>query len=141
MNCVVEKLTSDDVLNLVKLLEKVFEKEISINGIKQLVDKKDSLDLIAKIDGEVVGHAMVDIRLDLFTNTKYLYLEYFGVDPDYRRLGIANKLIEEIEKFAKKNDISYMKFTSGNKRVAAHSFYKRHGYQIKDTSVFIKYFK
>jgi len=141
MKCEVVKLKEEDVEKVVKLLEKVFEKEIYISGIKQLVDKEDSLDLIAKINDEVVGHAMVDINLDLFTNTKYLYLEYFGVDPDYRRLGIANKLIEEIEKFAIENDISYMKFTSGNKRVAAHKFYKKHGYTIRDTSVFIKYFK
>ena len=33
-----------------------------------------------------------------------------------------------------------MKFTSGNKRVEAHRFYKNRGYIIRDTSVFIKHF-
>ena len=141
MQCKIEKLKVDDVLELVKLLEKVFEKKIYVDGIQTLATKSDALVLVAKIDNKIVGHASVNICLDLFTNTKYLYLNYFCVDSDYRGLGIADKLIDELEKYANENDISYMKFTSSSKRVAAHKFYKKHDYSIRDTSVFIKYFK
>ena len=137
----IKKLGKEDISSLVQLLEKVFFKNISIEGVSTLVDNINSIDLIAKIDDKVVGHAMVDINEDVFTDDKFLYLNYFCVDPDYRRMGIGESLIKELEKYALENNISYMKFTSGNKRVDAHHFYKNKGYVIKDTSVFIKYFK
>ena len=70
----IKKLGKEDISSLVQLLEKVFFKNISIEGVSTLVDNINSIDLIAKIDDKVVGHAMVDINEDVFTDDKFLFL-------------------------------------------------------------------
>lgn len=136
----ITKLDENSVQQLVELLRNVFIRNINDDCIRKLISNKDVIDLIAKVGNNVIGHAMVEIRYDLFTNEKYFFLNYFCVNEDYRRNGIGQSLLEEIEKLATVNNIDYMKFTSGNKRVEAHQFYKNRGYIIRDTSVFIKHF-
>jgi len=63
---------------------------------------------------------------------------YFGVLKEYRRMGYANRLFEEIEKLIKENNIKYLEHTSGNHRKAAHYFYQSKDFKIKDTTVFVK---
>ena len=137
----IERLKIEDINGLFNLLIDIFKTDIKIDNLYRLINNKDIIDLVAKVDNQVVGHAMVEVRYDLFTNDKYFYLNYFCVDEEYRCKGIGNSLLIELERLALEYNIHYMKFTSNNKRKNAHSFYKNRGYQIRDTSVFIKYFR
>ena len=137
----IEKLNIEDINDLYNLLINVFKIDIKLNNLYKLIDNKSVIDLVAKVDNHVIGHALVEIRYDLFTNDKYFYLNYFCVDELYRKNGVGNSLLIELEKLALEYNTQYMKFTSNNKRIEAHSFYKNRGYSIRDTSVFIKYFR
>ena len=57
---------------------------------------------------------------------------------EYRRMGYAKRLFEEVEKLVKENNIKYVELTSGNHRKAAHYFYQSKDFKIKDTTVFVK---
>lgn len=135
------KLNNNDINSLYQLLNDIFNSGVKYDNLLKLVDNEDIIDIVARIDNKVVGHAMVEIRYDLFTNEKYFFLNYFCVDKLYRCKGIGNAMLEYLETLAKDNNIDFMRFTSGNKRLEAHTFYKNRGYTIRDTSVFIKYFK
>lgn len=137
----ISNLQINDIDSLIELLQKIFNYKIfNYKSMCQLVNNDNVIDLVVKVDNKVIGHAMVEIHHDLFTNEKYFYLNNFCVDEEYRCKGIGNELFKLIEEYALKNNISFMRFTSGNYRKEAHQFYKSRGYTIRDTSVFIKYF-
>lgn len=136
----ISKLETNDVSKLIELLENVFGNKICFDSVMNLINNDEVIDLVVRHNNQIIGHAMAEIRYDLFTNEKYFYLNYFCVHKDYRCRGIGQNLLLKIEKLAKEYSINYMKFTSGNKRIDAHRFYKNRGYKIRDTSVFIKYF-
>lgn len=137
----IEKLNIEDINSLYILLINVFKTDVKLDNLYKLIDNKNVIDLVVKKNNTVIGHALVEIRYDLFTNDKYFYLNYFCVDECYRKKGIGNRLLQELEKLALEYNTQYIKFTSNNKRIEAHSFYKNRGYSIRDTSVFIKYFR
>ena len=137
----ISKLSKNDIDSLYKLLNDVFKSGVKRELLEKLVDNKDIIDIVCKMENKVIGHAMVEVRLDLFTGDKYFFLNYFCVDKEYRCIGIGTELLKYLETLALRNNIDFMRFTSNNKRIEAHKFYKNRGYIIRDTSVFIKYFK
>ena len=137
----ISRLEKSDIDSLYILLNDIFNSGVKKELLYNLIDNKDIIDIVCKNNDIVIGHAMVEIRYDLFTGEKYFFLNYFCVDKDYRCHGIGSELLKKLEKLAIDNDIDFMRFTSGNKRVEAHKFYKNREYIIRDTSVFIKYFK
>lgn len=137
----INRLNKDDIDSLYVLLTDIFNSNVQKNLLYKLMENKDVIDIVCKHNDKVIGHSMVEMRYDLFTGEKYFFLNYFCVDKDYRCRGIGSELLNELEKLALQNNIDYMRFTSGNKRLDAHRFYKKRGYNVRDTSVFIKYFK
>jgi GNAT superfamily N-acetyltransferase len=59
----------------------------------------------------------------------------FIVDADYRRKGIGEKLMNEAEKWAIGQEVTYIMLNSGNReeRKIAHRFYLNMGYKDKST--------
>lgn len=55
-------------------------------------------------------------------------LKRMYVKPDYRGLGIADKILNEIEKWVWENGISKLVLETGIKQVEAIHFYTRQGY-------------
>lgn len=137
----ISMLNNNDIDSLYILLNDIFKSNVKKELLYRLVDNKDIIDIVAKDNNKVIGHAMVEIKFDLFTGEKYFFLNYFCVATNYRCKGIGSSLIKELEKLAISFNINFMRFTSGNKRIEAHKFYKNRGYIIRDTSVFVKYFK
>ena len=137
----ISKLSYDDIDSLYKLLNDIFKSGVKKELLYKLINNDNIIDIVCKDDNKVIGHAMVEIRYDLFTGEKYFYLNYFCVDNEYRCRGIGTELLKHLEGLALENNIGFMRFTSNNKRLEAHKFYKNRGYIIRDTSVFIKYFK
>ena len=137
----ISKLSYDDIDSLYKLLNDIFKSGVKKELLYKLINNDNIIDIVCKDDNKVIGHAMVEIRYDFFTGEKYFYLNYFCVDNEYRCRGIGTELLKHLEGLALKNNIDFMRFTSNNKRLEAHKFYKNRGYIIIDTSVFIKYFK
>lgn len=68
-------------------------------------------------------------------------IEYVCVDTNYRGQGIGGMMMDFATEYAKKNNISRLELTSGNKREGAHKLYLEHGFLKRDTSVFKKEIK
>ena len=95
-------------------------------------------EFVAEKDGIVVGYFYLLDGFDIIEDKKNYFLEYFCVGSNYRGLGISNYMIDFIFEFAKKNNIDYIELTSNNHRLVAHSLYKKHGFIVRDTTVFRK---
>lgn len=110
------------------------------------LDKKRMEDIIASPfhqqflamtdGGRIVGTAAVTIVLAAISG-RIGVLQDFVVDADTRGMGVADKLWNEVSKWCVEQDVHKLEFTSKPQREAAHRFYKKHGAEIRDTSVFV----
>lgn len=103
------------------------------------VDKRSrNIELVACLSDKVVGYLVVNKLYDSVRSINYFHINYVCVDSNYRKLGIATKLLEEVFRLAKTKKISYIELTSNKKRTIAHKLYLNNGFTIRDTNVFRK---
>ena len=129
----IRKYIGSDLFSLNVLLNDVY-------GIKKVICTTDNIELVA-IDREVVvGYLMVNKMHDSIRNIYYCMPNYVCVSKEYRRMGIATKLFEEVFNICRFENISYIELTSNAARVEAHALYKKLGFIVRDTTVFRKEF-
>lgn len=136
MNKDVECLSKNDLNSYNNFIKSVFDYDIDIKVLEKLIDKEKVL--IIKNQEKIIASVIIEECFEYIKNQKYYRLGYFGVLKEYRRMGYANRLFDEIEKLVKQNDIKYLELTSGNHRKPAHYFYQSKDFKIKDTTVFVK---
>ena len=136
MNKEVEYLKKENINSYINFIKDVFDYETTFENIEKLIEKHKVLVLLNQ--DKVIASAILEEQYEFIKNQKYYYIHYFGVLKEYRRMGYANRLFEKIEDLVKENDIKYLELTSGNHRKAAHYFYQKNGFKIKDTTVFVK---
>ncbi|TKI95603.1 GNAT family N-acetyltransferase, partial [Bacillus wiedmannii] len=79
------------------------------------------------------------IRENLEDVTRYGEISIISVDSTIRRKGIGQVLMDYAEQLAKKHNCIGTWLVSGTKRVEAHPFYKKLGYEVNGYR-FVKYF-
>ena len=136
MNKEVEILQTENIESYIEFIEKIFEYKTEYDAIEKLINKDKVL--IIKNKDKIIASLVLEECFEAIKNQKYYRLGYFGVLKEYRRMGYAKRLFEEVEKLVKENNIKYIELTSGNHRKAAHYFYQSKDFKIKDTTVFVK---
>lgn len=125
------------------------EKDLSsLNELLQeafLISKKgkvssDDVELVAIVDGCVVGHLLLNRCLDSIRDEYYFFVSYVCVRSDYQRRHIATQLFEKVFALCREKNIAYLELTSNPSRVAAHHLYRALGFSLRDTCVFRKEF-
>ena len=109
----------------------VFEREY-------ITDNRNVLVAIDSDFGNVVGSTFVELQQDYVRPNRIAYITYVAVDETYRKKGIGKQLIQKVEELCEEWKCSAIELTSANFRVGAHEFYKRLGFTVKQTTVFIK---
>ncbi|MGB3261281.1 GNAT family N-acetyltransferase [Paenisporosarcina sp.] len=89
--------------------------------------------LVADYNGKVVGMAGLCTNLFYEYDGSYVRIVSFVVDSNYRRKGIGEKLIKQVENWAKEQEAIAIGLNSGNReeRKGAHQFYLDMGYKEK----------
>ncbi|RVE46067.1 hypothetical protein evm_009291 [Chilo suppressalis] len=82
--------------------------------------------LVAELDGEVVGYAMLNRAYSSWTR-RALYLEDLYVTPAHRRHGVGMLLLREICKIAVREDIHRIDWHVLEDNPPANAFYARLG--------------
>jgi ribosomal protein S18 acetylase RimI-like enzyme len=82
------------------------------------------------LDKKVVGFLLADKTAN--RASQRLLVRALGIDSDYRRLGLATKLLEQAEDFARKNNYQGMSLYASND--GAKSCYERFGFSIDEKS-------
>ncbi|UTH75899.1 GNAT family N-acetyltransferase [Chromobacterium sp. IIBBL 290-4] len=83
-----------------------------------------------QVAGWVHGHGG-----HLLEASSYVEIGGIVVDPAYHRLGIGRLLLAACERWAYQRGYARIRLRSGMQRTGAHDFYRRIGYQQKNTSL------
>lgn len=127
----VRKYLEDDYDDVKRIVDYAFNTKIS-----KIIFTSNSFSLVAVSNDKVVGHVRIDCLYDTFKNKNYFLIGYICVDQDFRRLGIAKMMIDEVIKIGVENDISYIDLTTREERVHAHHLYEKCGFIKRGSFVF-----
>lgn len=94
---------------------------------------------VAEIHNQVVGYVHGNNH-DLTYSDPLKNIMGLAVKEDYKRRGIGHLLLNEIEKWAKKDGALGVRLVSGESRTGSHAFYEACGYECKKNQKnYIKY--
>lgn len=129
----------DSLLKMsLKLWTKVAESDLR-NLLKQVHVRKHQKILISKnSEKENIGFAIFSIRTDYVEgskNTPTGYLEGIFVEPDFRKHGIAKRLVELGEAWLKENACTQIGSDTWLTATASRDFHKKMGFREEEELV------
>ena len=127
------EITIEDVS--IRLLDKLceiekqcFEQEaFTKQQLVYLLTDYNTIGLTALVNGEIAGFAIA--RVDIGRNEQFGHIVTVDVTPTYRRKGIAQKLLHEIETIFKERGINECRLEVREDNVAASNLYQKLGYK------------
>lgn len=129
-----------DLEQLQQILKNAFNNTISYEKMKNLYkiskENKDIYILGYYIDDNLVG--TVTLNILTLPSGKDATIWDLAIKEDYRRLGIATKLMNKAEEIAKQEDIKRIWLFSGFHRKSAHELYRKLGYDENRDKAFVK---
>lgn len=143
MDVIFKIATSDDVANIIELCNLCFFEETDLDYAKRIFEetKNDTnqIYLVGIIDGKVVSHAKITVIPTIYEKMNtYAILNHVCVHPDYRRHGIATKMLDEITRICLEHKCKTMELWSNNVRTAAHACYHHYGFHLDEAGFFSK---
>lgn len=124
MNVRIVPMTADHLDEVAELERICFSAPWSRNMLAEELDNALAAFLVALDDtGKVVGYAGVHVILDEG------YITNVAVHPDFRRRGIAGKLLQVFLDFARGNSLAFLTLEVRASNQAAIILYGRHGFR------------
>ena len=137
---IISNIEEKDLEQLQQILNIVFNNNISYEKMKNLYkiipNNKDIHVLGYYINDSLVG--TVTLNILTLPSGKEATIWNLAVKEDYRRLGIATKLMNKAEEIAKQEDIKRIWLFSGLHRKSAHELYIKMGYDENRDKAFVK---
>ena len=119
------------VRNLDKLCEietECFRDEAFTKGqMLQLLKEYNCVNLVARVDGTIAGFVIGMIYVD--RKATYAHILTIDVSPAYRRKGIGQMLLQEIERIFKEKGVKASHLEVKEDNVAAINLYRKLGYE------------
>lgn len=132
-----DKYNYDDAVGIGKLMpflaERFSDKPMGIDTLQEIISSPHQVQIVARLDNEIVGTATLSLILGPVTRTAYL--SDFVTNPNIRGKGVGGMIWDEMINWCKEKDAN-LTFTSSSKREQAHRFYLDRGSKIYDTTVF-----
>jgi ribosomal-protein-alanine N-acetyltransferase len=119
----------------IRLLDKLYEIEkqcfdqeaFSKQELAYLLSDYNAFGLAARVNGEIAGFAIAIV--DMVENGSIGHILTVDVAPAYRRIGIAQKVLHEIEALFKEGGIKECMLEVREDNVAALNLYQKLGYK------------
>jgi ribosomal-protein-alanine acetyltransferase len=92
-----------------------------------LLTEYNAIGLAARVNSEIAGFAIA--RVDIGRNTSFGHILTVDIAPAYRRKGIAQKLLQEIETIFREKGIKECRLEVREDNVAALNLYQKLGYK------------
>lgn len=113
---------------LCEIEKQCFEEEaFTKQQLAYLLTDYNAIGLVARVNGEIAGFAIA--RVDIGRNASFGHILTVDVAPVYRRKGIAQKLLGEIETIFKEKGIKECRLEVREDNVAALNLYRKFGYK------------
>lgn len=135
-------MTSRHIDDLVKIEEQCFNSGFARATFQKELENKIAFYIVAEYEGTAVGYA------GLWNVCQSADIMNVGVDPDFRRRGIAEAMIAELEKFCLDSGIFEINLEVRIGNIPARQLYKKMGfceigirkgyYDGKEDGVFMK---
>ena len=137
----IRKCCTEDAEMLWKINREVmnydYPRDKTVEKLKDLMVNEAHCILVAEIDGQITGYIHLnDYDTLYFDHMKNVLC--LAVLSEYRRKGVATKLLEAGERWAKETGAVGIRLDSGAERLAAHDCYEKAGYVQKKMH---KYFR
>ena len=84
--------------------------------------------LVAEIDGRYAGHCWLGNQIDFFTRVPEPWVFDLSVVETFRRRGVANLLLDAVEKLLAAQEIKHLGLQVMASNPAAQSLYRKRGY-------------
>jgi len=124
----IENASIQDLDKLYKIEIECFSNEaFSKQQIASLLTNYNALSLVAKIDNEIVGFIIGMIYIE--RNSLVGHILTVDVSPKHRRKGIAQRLLQEIEKIFAEKNVRTCHLEVREDNIAALKLYEKLGYR------------
>ncbi len=121
--------------------EKVYQLWMSCTGmgLNNLDDSKEGIEKFLKRnpetcfvaeEGEIVGVILAG------NDGRRGYIYHTAVHPDYRKKGIAAKLVEHVEKAMEELGINKIALVVFDRNTAGNSFWEKQGFTVRDDLIY-----
>ena len=128
MDIEIEDLSIRHLGRLCEIEKQCFEQEaFTKQQFAYLLNDYSIIGLAALVNGVIAGFAMA--RLDIRRNVQFGHIVTVDVAPAYRRKGIAQKLLLEVEALLRMRGIKECRLEVRENNVAALSLYQKLGYR------------
>lgn len=143
MEVIFKSLELEDLESTIKLCNECFEESTPLEYAKEefLKTKGDpnNIYINAIYNGEVIAHTKLTIIRTIYQPmATYGLINHLCVKPEFRRHHIASHLLDVVFKVAKGQGCVEVSLWSKNFRTAAHSCYKRYGFEMLEAGFFTK---
>jgi len=103
-----------------------FEKEM----VRRLMKSPDGLVLVALDKERAVGYSLSEIKGPSkgLKRDNYGYVHHIAVTANYRRRGIAEKMLDEIMKWLQSKNLERVELDITTRNQVAYSFWEKHGF-------------
>ena len=123
----VELATNDDLSKIVELEQQnILFNTMTKAQIETALNDENYITYKAQVDGDVVGFIMLN-------KSDELNIDSIVVKSEFRNLGIATKLIETAEIYAKENSLYGVSLEVASKNITAYLLYKKLGFVERRT--------
>lgn len=132
-NIIIEKLKKEDLKEAISIYDTNYNLTTNYDKLFDIYDEIYNNpayhNIVAKINGEIVGLATIIINYDIVEQLKpFLTIWNFGVKKEYRRKKIGTQMFEYIYQFAKDNNCDFISLITEPDNLVAQSFYEKQGY-------------
>lgn len=132
---IIREYQDNDRESVNNILKSCFSKE-KINNHSD----DNHIELVAVLDGEVVGYLLITKLIDFVTGDLYCYIDYLCVLEKYRNQGMGRMLVLEALSISKDSGAKFVELTSSRFRKAARSLYQDLGFVIRESDMFRREF-
>ncbi len=123
----IELATEQDLTQIAELeKENILVNTMSENQIGNALNNENYAVFKAVVDNEIVGFIMLNMSDELNVDS-------IAVKKEFRNLGIATKLIQKAEDFAKESNIEILSLEVAYKNITAYLLYKKLGFVERRT--------
>ncbi|MFH0713728.1 MAG: GNAT family N-acetyltransferase [Candidatus Micrarchaeota archaeon] len=101
--------------------------------IRKILKTRKAVVFIAEIDGKCAGHILVELKTlpKCYVIKLEAYISELFVKKEYRRKGIATRLLAEAEKWGKKKHAAQFGLTVNVQNKNAQACYSKFGLQVQ----------
>ena len=134
----IQKAVIEDAQQLGELLEELFKIEVEFesdklrqkNAIEHIISHNE-LGVIFKVlhENQIIGMGSLLFSYSTALNAKVAILEDIIIAKEFRSLGIGDKLIQHIFKYAQSENIQRVTLLTDSTNIKAQSFYKKNGFE------------